>query len=202
MRIRCVSVKRKKTSAVSSDGGGAKCRSGVRKLTTMWGSCPGNVQLGRLRARTVVRREEIHYFISFLHGHGVIFFSPSYAEVCAVLLLPVLWGNLMMQMTRTSRWWSRQNRVLISLQYQITRIMNTPVETQPLFLDSAIRVYMLIQFLATLPLLSASFRTPTHFTRNRGDAQALALIPYQLLSAPTGRAGRQEDYIKTLEWNA
>lgn len=66
------------------------------------------------------------------------------------------------------------------------------VGTQPLFLDSTLHVYIFSQVLATLLLLWASFRTPTHSTLNGGYAHPLALIPYQLPSAPMGRqADRQ-----------
>lgn len=111
--MKCVSgAFPKKTSAVS-DGGGVKCRSGVSKLETMWGSCPGNVQLGRLRAWTVVRREEIHYLISFLHGRGRIFYSAS--SCCCLRCEETRSLGVKIQRTRTSLWRPRQKSVFISL---------------------------------------------------------------------------------------
>lgn len=106
--------------AVLSDGGGVKRGSGVGKLETMQGSCPGNVQLGRLRAWTVVRREEIHYFISFFYTDASEYFAlPIGGRLRGAEETRELGATV--QMTSTSVLWSHQKTVFITLrvtQYQ------------------------------------------------------------------------------------
>lgn len=200
MQIRCGSVKRRKNKKI-------KPRQS-RRMVAVWSA---GVELANWKQCEAValatcnlegwepgRRSAGKKFIILFHFHTDVaeYFALPYQRrsvwCCCCLRCEETWNlGAMMQVTRTSLWWPRQKRVFITLhaiQYQ-SHLHHKHAGGNPavFFLTLPYKVYMFSQFWATLLLRWALLKTPTHFTLNRGDAQALTLIPHQLLSAPTGR---------------
>lgn len=133
-------------------------------------------------------------FIILFHFYtnGTEYFALPLVDFCAVVLLLVLWGKL-------KPGTQFDGRVKFFFTFLSPFIWHNPKKncikkpthdwkTSHRFFILPYLLYLFSQFFGNL-VDWASFRTPTHFTLNREDAEALALILHQLPSAP--QASRQ-----------